>query len=397
MKYKTLTLPALVWALTLPASWAQTDVSESPGVVVHKDDKRQITRIEKANDITDFTYDIAGTLLQKNSTRFGITDFTYVPSKSTGPFARRRTSKQTSELGTWERTSVYDQEGQKALNLEGFDSTTLSLVADRLQPYWWPAGLRATDIESMDPIQGEDFASISFSEDEDGTEVQRIRVFDQQMEIRARWLDKDRQRREVRDDAGGKRVEIWSNNRTLLKAYDDFGPLIEAELDGHGRPYRVIIGGNTVLRFEFEKGSREWKVRHVTDLIDGELVGTWRRPDDFDSLGDAQLPGRRALAFLPGSIPIAEWDSDLWAEGAIQIRRDGAPYALIPFDGHGELWRSISTMFKGVIDRDRIDYTDSQIRILLSLGTSSIAAGSEVVILLERERQLSPPTEAAGQ
>lgn len=393
-KYGLLALTVLTFTLAPPTAWAATPPSEAAAKVVQKDDKGRIARVEAANDVTEFDYGPAGRLQSKRSERFGRTDYTYVPGSSSGPFARLRSLRHDSDLGSWQRHLIYDQDDQLALKFDGMDDATVERIVDRLQPFYWPKGLKGRAIHQLDPVHGKDVASIDVIHDKSGVEVQRSRVFGHDMEITTRPLGKGRV--EVQDDQGGQRTEIWSEG-TLLNAYDAFGPLIETRLDALGRPDKVTVGGTTVLRFEYEGGGREWVRRHVTRRLDDQVVGTFKRADDFDKLSEAPQPRRSALAFLPGSAPIAEWDDGLLSDGVVQVTRHGVPYALFPWSGDGEVWRSISTSFEGIAGQDRIDYTDSQVRIYLSQGASSLAAGSEAVIVIERERRFAPTREGGRQ
>lgn len=358
--------------------------SASPEKVVSKDQQGRITRVQQGADITSFTYDLSGTLRSKESSRFGTTEYTYVESQPSGPFARVQSVRQVNERGSWGRYLVYDRSGYLALQLDGISDNGLTRILERLEPFFWPEGLVDHRFGALGPVEGNDFASITVGHEEDGTEVQRSRAFGQALEIKTQSLGAGTLR--VRDSAGGERTEIWSEG-SLLKAYDEHGSILEVQLDAFGRPDRITVGGTLVLWFDFEGGSRKWSRRHATNRDAENLIGSWRLADDFEGIEEAPLPRRTALAFLPGSVPIAEWDSELSPEGNIMIARRGVPYALIPFDNGEEVWRSISTSFRDVVDQDRIDYTPSKIRIHLSLGPASAAAGSEVSIVIERDRE----------
>jgi YD repeat-containing protein len=392
MHSKAFSLIILFLAALSPVNWAENPASESKDTVIHQDEQGRLTLVEEATNTTSFNYDESGTLLSKQSSRFGKTEYTYSSSKKKGPFAQIRTKRQLSERGTWERQLIYSREGHLALRLEGIDKRTLSRIVSRLEPYFWPSGLRNRSFEGLSPIEGHDFASLSVVDLNDGTQIQRSRVFEQDMEIRTEFLTAGERRisfdgeRRVSDDDGKERIEVWSEG-ALLSAFDQHGPILEAELDAFLRPARITVGGTIVLWFDYEGGNREWSRRHATNLIGEDLIGSWKVADDFDKLEEAPMPRKTALAFLPGSVPVAEWDSDLLPEGQVLIYRLGTPYALIPFGGDEEIWRSITTSFKGVVRTDRIDYTDSQIRLHLSLGQASIAAGSEAMIVIERERR----------
>jgi hypothetical protein len=376
----------LLAALSLADGTARAASADQPEKVVQKDDLGRVLRVEEAKDVTDFSYDKSGRLVFKQSERFGFTELTYAPGKALGPFGRVRAMKHSTPLGDWERQFIYDGAGQLALQVDGADDELLSRAVDRLTPYLWPKGLGTKSLEALDPIQGDSFASITVIEEE-GVEVQRTSVFGREMEVTTRSMGEGRL--EIRDDRGGKRTEVWYGG-TLLKAYDEQGPILETTLDALGRPQSVILGGNTVLRYVFDGNGKSWLEKRLANQADELEIGAWKRADDFEDLHDARLPRRTVVAFLPGSAPIAEWDDSALRDGVIQVTRRGLPYALIPFDDGEELWHSISTSFDGIVTQDRIDYTDTQIRIYVSLGKASIAAGSEAVVRIDRARRTQP-------
>ena len=273
------------------------------------------------------------------------------------------------------------------MSLEDIDQGQLERVAELLQPCFWPEGLHQATIEAMDPVLGRDYASLTVTGEDGGVEVQRTEIFGLHFEIQSRSLGEGKW--EIRDDRGGRRIETWGDGN-LLEAHDDAGPLIDSKLDSLGRPERLVIGGNTVIRYVFEGSSRRWIEKEVTNESDGAVIGSWKHPDDYEDLQKAPLPPRSVVALLQGSIPIAEWDGYTSEDGVIQVPRRGAPYALIPFGEEEVAWRSISSAFASTVAaQERVDYTDTQVRISIHLGPASVAAGGEAVVSIERSRSRS--------
>lgn len=369
------------------ASSGVTDrIPSQTNPTVLKDEHGRVIRVDSGGDISGLQYDGSGALQAITNSRFGRTEYSYVPGKSSGPFARVQSIRQVSSRGTWERALFYDQEGAVALKTEGVKPDFLRTILQNLQPYFWPSGLRSLTPRSVGPVEGEDFASISVVYDTDGGEVQNTTVFGHNLEVSTRPLEDGKLR--IWDSQGAERFETWSEG-SLLSAYDQTGSILKAKLDAHGRPESIVVGGSIMLRFDYEDGERLWVRRHLIDLEAGQSLNSWKRADEFENLEQAALPRQGALAFLPGSVPIAEWDAEYSPGGSIVISRKGVPYALIPFDSkEGEAWHSISTSFDDVPAQDRIDYTDSHIRLHLALGSASIAAGTEAILVIERERNL---------
>ena len=384
MKKGYLKLVALLIAMGSLPGEAQV-VADVQSKVIEKDADGRIIRVEEAGDVTSYLYDELGRLDLKQSERFGTTEYTYVPGDSSGPFARARTIKQSNVIGEWKRQFIYDADGHRVLSLEDIDQDQLERVAERLQPYFWPEGLHQTTVEAMDPLLARDYASLAITGEGSGVEVQRTKIFGLHFEIQSRPLGEGKW--EIRDDRGGRRVETWGDGN-LIEAHDDTGPLIETKLDSLGRPERLVIGGNTVIRYVFEGSSGRWIEKEVTNESDGAIIGSWKRPDDYQDLQKAPLPRRSVIAFLQGSIPIAEWDGSTSGDGMIQVPRRGEPYALIPFGEEEVAWRSISSAFASTVAaQERIDYTDTQVRIFIHLGPASVAAGGEAVVSIERSRR----------
>lgn len=385
----TLLLVTLLSALDPPRGHADGPSTGPEETKLVRDDKGRIIRKIEKNNVTEYILNSSGRKTAIRSTRYGTTELFYAPG-GVGPVARVRSHKHLGPLGPWERHTIYDPVGHPALNLNGIQQKQLRQIVERLQPYFWPEGLpKPLTIENLDPIQGKGFASIDVQRLGGGSRIQRTTVFGRSMEIRTEWTD-DGDRREIRDDAGGHRTEI-SFNKTLMEVHDQFGPILETQVDPYGRANGIIVGGKTLLAYEFDRYTARWAAKHLRRWADDEPLGSWKRADDFETPEDAAKPQRAALAFLPGSIPIAQWDDAFQQDGVIMITHSGDPYALLSFDGDGEIWRSVTTRFRGPHITDRIDYTASKIRLHISLGSSSLAARSKAIVVVELDREVLPP------
>lgn len=384
-------IPLMTFCLALHpwAALAQADAPSTKTEEVDPESGVRVTTIERSGEVERTTYDASGKMLSKDSTRYGTTTYVYDPSRNEGPYARMWGKRHESERGIWRRHMVYDEKGDLAMNLDvSEDERGWISFIDALQPFLWPRGIHVQTLDDLRPIQTDDFASIQVDYLEGGVVVQQSVVLGRDMEIRTEPLDEDRKR--IYDSEGGERIETW-DGRALLAARDAVGPLLEAHLDVFERPERIVVGGILELGFSYQGGDRLWSERSVTDLETGKQIGTWKRANDFEDIADAPLPRQRALALQPSSIPVAEWDHELAPSGNILFTRFGEPYALFPFEGKGEMWRSLTTSFRSIVAHDRIDYTDSEIRVYLTLGPASIAAHSEVLLVFERERLMTPP------
>ncbi len=382
------------WVLTMlglllsQGVWAQ---NEPPRV--ERDSQKRVVRAETGNDTLEITYDQAGRMRSERSARFGLTEFHYDSETSTGPFARVAAKTHTTDLGQWETVFVYNTEGERIVHIEGPNRGMIGRALKELRPYLWPKGPKPSLNWRMPPAQSRGIAT-HVREREGRVALQTSNIFGHEIEVEL--LEDQDGRREISDDRGAARVETWDGSN-LVSAFDNHGSLLETTFDSLGRPEKITIGGNLVVQYAFEGTSYYWIEKLVTNEADGKVLGRWRRADDFEEPSKAPIPRSSVRVFGPGSLPLAEWDELAYPDGVALVMASGGPYALVPLKNDEALWRSISTTYEGLDTRERVDYTDSKVRVILSLGPASLAGGAETTIVVERNRRPSALELGGGQ
>ena len=221
------------------------------------------------------------------------------------------------------------------------------------------------------------YASITKELEADGR-IHTNEILGKAMTIRTR-IDGEEVLRE--DDWGGGRSEVWTSDGELISVRDDSGPIVITHRDAEGRLSEVEIGESMILRYIFKKDSADWIRKDLINSADGKLIGSWNAVYHVNT--EIGFPRSRVEAFLPGYGLVAEWDDLLTPDGAAVASTGTLPYALLPLQSDGELFRTVEIRSLVVpFSNDRIDYSDREIRLHLTLGMpmpDSSPAGALVI------------------